>query len=226
MGLRPPHGQPILWLRMTRPDDLPFKAPDLGRPLDTRKRLDACPPTATVKGVLLRAIVERAARAGVQLENVDSRYVAFKNYPLHEYIQLLATTAESWRPARPPRETLKELGSLVFPTVKSSLVGKVFFSMFGNSAEEGTGALRVIAQAYKLVTNHARAELLTIDDQAGHAVVRLEDVWSFPDCYHLGILEGAGRAYNPSVTCLVRERSMSAVDIRLEWVPLARSKRG
>jgi uncharacterized protein (TIGR02265 family) len=204
---------------MTRADDLPFKAPDLGRPLDTKKRLDGCPSDATVKGVFLRSIVERAARAGVQLENADSRYVAFKSYPLREYIQLLATTAESW-----PRETLKELGSLVFPAMKSSLVGKVFFSMFGSSAEEGASALRVIARAYKLMTNHARAELLSIDDQEGNAVVRLEDVWSFPDCYHLGILEGAGRAYNPSVTCLVRERSLSSVDIRLEWVPLARSK--
>lgn len=90
---------------------------------------------------------------------------------------------------------------------------------WGLTPDGGPLALRAVAAAYRLVTNHANATLIDLDEERGVAVVGLEEVRSFPGCYDVGILEGAGRHYNPTTRCLVRTHSISKVDLQLTWVP-------
>src|SRR6185295_1124603 len=92
--------------------------------LRLRERLAGVPSDGLVKGWLIHSIVENAKRAGVELAT-DKKYQTFRDYPIREYLELLGQAAVRVEPAKPPTETLRELGRGVYATFAKSLFGKV-----------------------------------------------------------------------------------------------------
>jgi hypothetical protein len=76
--------------------------------------------------------------------------------------------------------------------------------------------LKWIAQVYKLTSNHAIARFQEKSDTV--AVVELEDVWSFPDSYHVGIFEGAANGFGGKVAAKIEPRSLSSAALTFEWL--------
>jgi hypothetical protein len=100
----------------------------------------------------------------------------------------------------------------VFPTLQASIAGRVIFSFAGNSYES---ALKRVAQGYSLSQNPGSAHLVQISK--GEAIVELRGVWNFPDCYQIGVHEGALAWYERDGRVDVRVHSACDADLRIRW---------
>jgi uncharacterized protein (TIGR02265 family) len=155
-------------------------------------------------------LVELVAQHGA---DADARkYIAFKDYPMRELMQRVVAAARHLHPKLPLREGIRELGRLVFPTLQASIAGRVMFSFAGNSYE---GALKRVAQGYSLSQSPGSAHLQRISK--GEAIVELRGVWNFPDCYQIGVHEGALAWYKCEGRVDVRIHSPCDVDLRIRW---------
>jgi len=168
-----------------------------------------------VKGWLILSVIEAARRNGVA-DLTPKRYVGFKDYPLREHLELLGQAAVRVRPLEAPLRTLRELGRGVYPAFAESLVGKVVLSGLGSGRDGARGGLPWVARVYKMTSNHATATVSELAD--GATVVELDGVWSFPDTYHVGIFEGAARAFGGDVAVVAKASSLSAATLTVRWV--------
>lgn len=179
------------------------------------ERLAKAPEDGVVKGWLCQSIVENARRFGVELA-IERRYLGFKDYPVREYLELLAQAACTVRPEEAPRETLRVLGQGVYESFAQSLFGKVLIAGLGKGREGAQTGLRLVARVYKMTSNHAVAR---VDKPSNDVtVIELSDVWSFPDAYHVGIFEGAARGFGGNVSATVESRSLSEATLTFTWV--------
>src|SRR5262245_47380584 len=87
-----------------------FRNPDWRAPLDVGGYFEGVPAKGSVKGRFFRALVGDPgdpARPRVGQE----RYLAFRDYPMREYLELLLETARVRYPGIPHREALRRIGS-------------------------------------------------------------------------------------------------------------------
>jgi uncharacterized protein (TIGR02265 family) len=187
-----------------------FVKPDLAAPIDVAAQKRLVQPGATVKGMQLAAIVAEAKRRGVTLEG--RRYVAFRDYPGEELLELLALAAARVWPDAPPREALRRIGRVAYPTLKASLVGRVVFGALGRDIE---AVWRLVSKGYELSNNTGRATLLELT--RSEAFVRLEGMYSWVDAWHVGILEGAVEIYGLDPQVLVDVKSPTSADFWVRW---------
>jgi uncharacterized protein (TIGR02265 family) len=120
------------------------------------------------------------------------------------------------RPTEPPLRTLRELGRGAYPAFAESLVGKVVLSSLGSGHDGARSGLAWVARVYKMTSNHASASVQELSSDV--AVVELKDVWTFPDAYHVGIFEGAARAFGGEVAVVAKAKSLSAATLTVTWV--------
>lgn len=182
--------------------------------LSLAERIEKAPAEGRVKGWLMQSIVDNAKRHGVELLT-PRRYLGFKDYPVREYLEVLAQAAVRVRPGRPSLETLRLLGQGVFPSFAESLFGKVILVGLGKGHDGARTGLRMVTQVYKMTSNHAVARFSEISDN--EALIELSNVWSFPDSYHVGIFEGAARGFGGSVKVEIRGRSLSEAALQFVW---------
>ncbi len=104
-----------------------FKSPDMKRPVDVVAQQQLVMPGAMVKGMQLQALLDECKRKGRPLER--RKYQSFLDYPGEELV--LAQAAALVWPDEPAREGLRRLGRVVYPTLKSSLIGRVVFGAVG-----------------------------------------------------------------------------------------------
>ncbi len=143
----------------------------------------------------------------------DKRYITFKDYPLRELMEMLLSSTAEVYPHLPPKEGLTLLGRLVYPTLASTTVGKVMFSIAGRNFED---ALPLSRKAYEISLKPGKAELL--DRSPGKATLALRDVWNFADCYQVGVFQGAMESFQVEGT--VRAKPLGRpcdVDLHLTW---------
>lgn len=178
------------------------------------ERIARAPHDGRVKGWLMQSIVDNARRHGVDVAG-DRKYLGFKDYPVREYLELLAEAAVRVRPGRPAEETLRTLGQGVFPSFAESLFGKVILVGLGKGHDGAKTGLRLITQVYKRTSNHAVARFSKPSDN--EAIIELSNVWSFPDSYHVGIFEGAAQGFQGRVTVEIRSRSLSEAVLYFLW---------
>src|SRR5689334_16994743 len=86
------------------------------------------PPEATVKGMYVETLLTMLRRRGAP-SPTDKRYFAFKDYPLRELMRLMVDAIGVLYPELSPREGMIALGRLAFPTLTSTTIGKVIFSV-------------------------------------------------------------------------------------------------
>ena len=182
--------------------------------LSMAERLAQAPADGLVKGWLCQSIIENARRHGVDLV-LERRYLGFKDYPVREYLSLLAQAAVTVRRDEPALQTLRVLGHGVFASFSQSLFGKVITAGLGKG-HDGARTGRLIAHVYKRTSNHAVARVTEPSDDV--AIVELSNVWSFPDAYHVGILEGAARGFGGDVRVAIQKSSLSEALLKFQWV--------
>lgn len=179
------------------------------------ERLAGAPVDGLVKGWLCQSIIENAKRHGVDLE-LERRYLGFKDYPVREYLELLAQAAVTVRRHEPAWQTLRVLGHGVYDSFSQSLFGKVITAGLGKGHDGARTGLRMIAYVYKRTSNHAVVRVTEPSDDV--AIVELSDVWSFPDAYHVGIFEGAARGFGGDVRVEIARRSLSEASLKFQWL--------
>jgi uncharacterized protein (TIGR02265 family) len=193
-----------------------FRPPDWDAPLDLEQRLASVPENSSVRGWVLQAVLDGARRERVTLAG-KARYGRFRDYPLSVHLELLAAAAEQIRPQEPPRRTLLELGRGVFPAFAATLSGRLALRALGAGQQPVRAGLDLMSRLYSLTSKgRSRAELLEIGD--GFAVIRLRQVWTFPDSYHVGVFMGAAEGVfelEPSI--LVRATSLCDAELLLSW---------
>jgi uncharacterized protein (TIGR02265 family) len=66
-----------------------------------------------------------------------------------------------------------------------------------------------------MTSNHTAVDFTESSEDT--SVVTLTNVWSFPDAYHVGIFEGAARAFGGNVSVQVSSASLSSATLTFTW---------
>jgi len=186
--------------------------PDFSGDLELAERLKEMPPKGRVKGMFLKGIVDRAASAGALLEH--RRYVAFKDYPANEYLELLAAGAKAVHPNVPPLEGLRRLGHTVYSTFLSSTIGRVTMAVAGPDMRT---AVSIVPRAYSLSGNLAKIDILSLTDHS--ARIKMHGVWDWPGAYHVGIMEGGFDAFEVDGEVRIKILGLCDAEMQLDWKP-------
>jgi uncharacterized protein (TIGR02265 family) len=178
-------------------------------PIDIDARIADTPPAATAKGMFFETLAKSARKFGVACE---PRYVPFRDYPLRDFMRLLADYGRARYPSHSIREAMRRAGWEAFPALMSSVAGRVLYAFAGHDVQ---AALRLAPQAYKHSLSHCSVTARVCT--SGQAVLELRDVWNFPECYQVGVIEGGCRAYGTAPRVRVRIHSHSSVDLLVRW---------
>lgn len=186
-----------------------FRETDLRSPLEVTARILETPAECTARGMFFEQVSRAARELGLPS---DTRYVPFRNYPLRQYMELVVQYGRARYPEVPLRQALRRVGWEAFPALMGSVAGRVIFAFAGRGVQ---GALRLAPEAYKHSMSHA--QVTTRICGASQAVLELRNVWNFPECYQIGVIEGACRSFGAEVRVRVRVRSSSSVDLLVRW---------
>lgn len=192
-------------------DDGPFLAPDWTAPLYLERRLNEVPRDAWVKGMYLNGLVDDMIAAG-KAPAKPRRWVAFKNVPMREWLELLVEASAAIHPRAPPREALRRLGQKGYQTFAKSIAGRVLIDLGG---VEFASALRVIPSIYRNVS--AGSCDIDVDPKKRIAIARLRNIWDWPDAWQVGLFEGGLLAFREAGTVRVRLLSMCDADLEIKW---------
>lgn len=192
-------------------EDAPFVTPDWSAPLYLERRLSEVPSDAWVKGMYLNALADDMQAAGRPPKN-PRRWVAFKNVPMREWLELLVEATAAIHPRSPPREALRRMGQKGYQTFAKSIAGRVLIDLGG---VELASALRVIPAIYRNVS--AGSCEIDIDAKRRIAIARLRNIWDWPDAWQVGLFEGGCLAFREVGTVRVRLHSICDADLEIKW---------
>jgi uncharacterized protein (TIGR02265 family) len=195
-----------------RPDPGKFREPDFYAPLDVELYVRQTPPHATIKGLFLSNHVAMAGERRTRLYGVRERYVAFKDYPLKEHVQLLPDVAQLLHPHRPLRDALRRVGQKVYPAFASSLLGKVMFQAVGHDIG---AVIRTGTKAFRIASNVGRVDILRLGDK--EAWFRLDEMYNYIDAYQVGVFEGPFLMFGLEPTVRVWLDSPTSGEFYVTW---------
>lgn len=173
--------------------------------------LSRLPARATAKGFYFRAFLRELAHQGQHLEGYGP-YRDFSDYPLREAVALLRECGQRMYAAEPPREGLRRLGWVVFPTLLSTVVGRVVFGALGNDMQAmGRNAPR----GFEVSLSHGRCEALRVSERQSE--LRVTNFHLFPDSFLVGVLEGSGAHYGHELEVKMRQLGEHDYDFLCSW---------
>ncbi len=187
-----------------------FCEPDWNAPLDVEGLLAHMPRESTVRGVFFQNAVEQVKRK-LGRDPFQREYYKLLSYPSAELVQVLRQAAQTLYPELPLRQGLRRLGQTVFPALRETAAGTFLFSVAGKNVRS---AFKLTSRAYELFSSHGRAEVGAVEDNVVY--LELRRIWTFPDCYHVGIFEGALVSYETRGRVEVKRLSDCDVDLRIE----------
>lgn len=185
---------------------LPF---DAEQPLDVEARIAATPLEKRTKGMFLEKLAREARQVGVAPEG---RYMSFRDYPLRDFMRLLADYAPARYPGVPLREAFRQAGGEAFSTLMESVAGRALLVL---ARSDLRSALRLAPEGYKYNLTHCTVQLTL--ETPRQVVLEFREVWNFPECYHVGIIEGLCRAFGAEARIRTRVRSECDVDLLVRW---------
>jgi uncharacterized protein (TIGR02265 family) len=116
-------------------------------------------------------------------------------------------------PQASPREGMIALGRLAFPTLVSTTVGKVIFSVAGSS---WVRALNLVTKAYEVSIKPGTASVQALTEAS--ARIELREIWNFGDSYQVGVFEGAMKHFGVQGSVRpVRVGRRCDVDLIVQW---------
>lgn len=174
-------------------------------------RIEEAPASGTVRGVFFNEILRlvpllRASRR--------PRYLPFSKYPLREFMQLLVDGARIAHPMKSPESALSLLGLTTYATFASSMAGA---SLLASPAYHQGRVLELAPRAYPLALEPGGVEVVSYCSD--EAVVKLRDVWPFPESFHRGVWLGAMQALGVTGSVDVIRHGWCHVDFHLRWGP-------
>jgi len=175
-----------------------FQKPVFSAPVDVERSVRALTPAATAKGLYFRALLQEAQSFGHFLEGYGP-YRDFKDYPVAEACRLLEEVGQRLYPDETLRQALRRLGWVIFPTLLSTMAGRVVFGALGNDMTA------VVANAYRgfeVSIADGQCEVLRAEQGQGH--LRVSGFHLFPDCFLVGVFEGAFAYYDIEVEIYLR----------------------
>jgi uncharacterized protein (TIGR02265 family) len=185
--------------------------PDWSAPIDFESRLAAVTADATVRGMFLQLLQQSmGGEAGAAVR--ERRYVAFKNYPMREYVELLALSCKQLGRGYAHGECVRRLGRMVYPRYAATVTGTAIFAAAGRNFRR---VLELSPLAYRVSTPTAQVSILSIEN--GRALVALRRLWNLPDLHQVGIFEGAMEVCGVVGSVLVERYSLCDVDLEVRW---------
>ncbi|MDB4977754.1 MAG: hypothetical protein JWN48_6095 [Myxococcaceae bacterium] len=172
----------------------------------------AAGPAVTVKGFYLRALLKELADNGQHLTDVPS-FREFGDYPLSVARELLYECAQRLYPHERRAEGLRRLGWIIYPTLLSTMVGRVVFASLGDDLRT---VLRIASRGFEISITAGKYEAVRIG--ARDADVTVREFPLHPESFLLGVFEGVLAHYGLA-DGVVRVRPLSAtdVDFHLSW---------
>lgn len=170
------------------------------------------PPEASVKGMYIETLLSMLKRRGAPRPN-DKRYLAFKDYPLQELMRLMVDAVGVLYPDLSPCAGMIALGKQAFPTLTSTTIGKVIFSVAG---QNWVSALNLVTRAYEVSIKPGTAAVKDLTETS--ARVELREIWNFGNSYQVGVFEGAMQHFGVRGT--VRPVTVGRrcdVDLMMQW---------
>jgi uncharacterized protein (TIGR02265 family) len=156
---------------------------------ELHRHVSRVPAQATVKGMFISGCVESLGRLGYSHPKGE-RFLPFRDYPLTTFMGfMLEAVARTW-PDESPREGLRRLGQLAYPTFAASMAGRVLMAVAGT---DWPSALQLTRRAYELSLSHAKVTVRNLEEKS--AVLEFREVWNFADSYQVGVMEGALHSY-------------------------------
>lgn len=188
-----------------------FVTPELDGPLDWQERLAVIPADATTRGMFLTDLQDDLRGAGKTLPNNKS-YIAFKSYPLVEYLGLVRYTAEALYPELSQRAAVRKVGQSIYPRFQQTMVGRSIFAFAGNRF---ASIVKLASKAYSVSLNYGRVEAVEVRD--GYARIEFRELYALPDVLQVGNWEGAMQVAGVTGQLKLRAHSRSDVDYELHW---------
>lgn len=192
-----------------------FERPRFDEPLEIDRRVEGCPADGAVKGMFFTAIAEEAERRSGRRVGRET-YVAFRGYPLAEWLELLPAAATAAYPHLPPREGMRRFGREAFAVFQSSLAGRVLMSLAGRNVSM---ALGLAGRAFDVIGSHGSVSVLV--NEPGLGVLAIRDMWDYIVGWHVGIWEGGFAQFGQDVEVRVRQYDLANADLELRYWPRA-----
>jgi len=177
--------------------------------LECQARIQDAPDAGTVRGLYFSEIL----RLVPALRSCNRRrYVPFSKYPLREYMQLLVDAAQFAHPGKEPERALRELGMTTYGTFAASMAGA---SLLSSPAFHDGRLLDLAPQAYPLTIEPGSVEI--VSRSTHDAVVKLRDLWTFPESFQKGVWLGAMRMLGIDGSIDVIRHGWCSVDFHVRW---------
>jgi len=186
-----------------------FTTPDFKRELDVEAIRAATPRNASVKGMYFETLARSARSLNV---SCGAHYVAFRDYPMAEYTDLLVRYSRARYPKLPLREALRRSGWEAFPAMMSSIAGRVIFAVAGRDIG---AALKLVPKAYEHSIKPGKVTARFVS--SNQAVMEFRDIWNFTDSYQIGALEGGCFEYEKGTTIEIDVHSQCNIDMLVRW---------
>ena len=188
-----------------------FAEPEWDAPIDFEARLAAVPADATVRGMFLQQLLEgMSGDAAVAVRG--RRYLAFKSYPMRDYVELLALSCTRSARGIAHGQCVRRLGRMVYPTYAATITGTAIFAAAGRNFRR---MLELCPAAYRVSTPSAEVSIVEIEN--GRARIALRRLWNLPDLYQVGIFEGAMDVCGAVGAITVERHSLGDVDFEVRW---------
>ncbi len=179
---------------------------------DVEQRMAACPRTHTVKGMFFARLVDEATRIGVKAGSLpldvpvdDARYVAFRDYPIRDYMRWAAALAKKAHPRVAISEGLRRVAVDDFERFIHSGLGKVMVALMSDAGAVMTRS----GQLYGMVLKGPTVESERRGDEI---LIRYRDYHGPLECYPVGTLEGGCRHFDARYEIRVEVLSPTAAD--------------
>ena len=187
-----------------------FAEPDWSQPIDFAARVAAVPTSAMVRGMFMQFLL--AAAPGEVVERYTARrYIAFKSYPMREYVEILAHACEASSDLK-PAECLRRLGWTVYPNYAKTITGTAIFAVAGKNFAR---VVELASAAYRVTLPPASVHVVSMEQR--HAVVQLREVWNLPEFHQVGIWEGAMRVCDTEGEIKIDSVAPGQVDFDVQW---------
>jgi uncharacterized protein (TIGR02265 family) len=194
-----------------RADTQGYERPNFRAALIVDTYVTGCSPQATSKGFYASAFLREATSNGQHLEGYGP-YRDFKDYPQQENIRLIAECARRLYPDEPLREGIRRIGWSVFPILLSTMIGKVVFGALGDNIP---AVVRMTPRGFEVSLNQGRCEVLHVAENEAELCV--SDCYLFPDCFFVGVFEGALAHYGRDAQILVRNAKAGSCEYLARW---------
>ncbi len=188
-----------------------FRSPEWKSAIDFEARIAAIPPGANARGMFFQFLVDALdPRVAAQIE--APKFIAFKSYPLRDYVTLLARASRAAFPHVSASEAVRRLGRSVYPSYARTLTGTAVFAIAGRNYRR---VVELCPRAYEIGMTPGSVRVRSLTH--GHAIVELREIWNVPEFHQVGVWEGAMEVCGVTGTIETRVIDHSSVDFDVRW---------